>query len=80
MWFVLAFTLAFLVAVVPLLVFVCVRDETWGDGAAPLVRWIHSRRIRAFAAAAATGDFSRAELLVEHVMSRSPINIEPPGR
>jgi hypothetical protein len=77
MWVVLAFALAFFTVAVPFLVYLCVRGETWGDDVAPLVRWIHNRRIKAFAAAAAASDFGRAEFLVERVMGRSPIGIEP---
>jgi hypothetical protein len=68
----LALALTFFMVAVPLLVFVCVRGETWGDEAAPIVRWLHGRRIKAFAAAAAAGDFVRAELLAQQLMGRAP--------
>jgi hypothetical protein len=76
MWVVLAFALAFFAGAVPILVFLCVQGETWGEDVPPLVRWIHNRRIKAFAAAAASSDFAQAEVLVERVMGRSPIGIE----
>jgi hypothetical protein len=71
MWVVLGVALAFLVVAVPILVFICVRDETWGEEMAPIVRWIHGRRIKAFASAAAAGDFGQAESIVKRMMPES---------
>jgi hypothetical protein len=77
MWVTLTFALAFFAVGVPLLVFVCVRDEAWGEEAAPIVRWLYSRRIKAFATATAAGDFLGAESFAQRVFPQPSPGTEP---
>jgi hypothetical protein len=58
----------FLVVLVSLLVYVCMRGSPWDEDAAPGVRWVQGMRVKAFATATAAGDFVLAERIAAELM------------
>ena len=56
---------------VPLAVFLCLRGSSLAHEDVPAVRWMIGSRMRAFAGAAAAGDFTLADRIADEIMRRS---------
>jgi hypothetical protein len=62
---------AVLLLMLPVVVALCIRGSGWKDQDIPAVRWMTNKKVRAFASAAAAGDFHLAEHLAGEIMGGS---------